>query len=133
MSTLLEQARSQSKLILDFDEEDLFAELGAAVERTCADPEAESQVESLLTESVDFDAMQSLGKKLFRRVSGQFHQLVCDGDKDDEEDRNKILSALKLGDRTEIVAVVTVVLVGSLGLSGVTATLITTIVTVHGY
>ncbi len=106
--------------LLNEDDNSLFERLGKTIE-----------VEATATGDQEFSIdVRGLGRRLFSRISGSLRNILCGDAAADAEDRERILSALKLGpeNRAATIATAAAAIVATLGVSGGIAVIVATIV-----
>jgi hypothetical protein len=117
--------------LMESDESRLMQDLGTRAKAGSLDPAVSGSY--TLTTSLDgsimgpADELRKLGKRIFRRLHREAWELICGEDKDDVEDRDKLLGALKM-DRTAAAAVLTGILIANLGLSPAVAPVVAVLV-----
>lgn len=110
--------------LLESDESRLMEDLGTRARAGALDPAATGSfapvTADLRTHMGPADELRKLGLRIFRRLNREAWELICGTDKDDVEDRDKLLGALKV-DRATAAAVLTGILIANLGLSAAVA------------
>ena len=116
--------------LLSKNTDQLYELLGLRIKAVEEDPEISGQIE-LKVEYSDhmgpMDDLKKIGLRMFNKVHTQVYELFCGSNPDDEEDRDKILAALKISWEATLTAI-TGILITTFGLgaafAGVLATLI---------
>lgn len=106
--------------ILNEDDNALFERLGMTV-----------GAEALASDGQELEIdLRGLGRRLFSRVSGSLRNILCGDAPSDIEDRERIVSALRLGpeNRDLTIATAAAAIVAALGVSGGVAVIVATIV-----
>lgn len=102
MTDLQKQAESAMQSLLQSDEDQLLEQLGMRTQAITQDitkaGSFEPQVVYDAAEMGPKDALQALGRRLFRRWNKEAYKLLCGNDTDDKEQRTELTKALGIGD-----------------------------------
>lgn len=121
MSNLNSQAQAAMENLLNYDEEQLYAELAVRKNLVENDPANAGSFNLQATHDETSmmgarDVLVELGQRLFRRWSVEAHNVVCGSGAADDEDRKKIAEAFGV-DQMMAGAAVAAFLVSSFGMA----------------
>lgn len=131
MSTLDTQAQTAMQNLLNYDETQLYQQLGMRQKMLETDPAKAGSFDVQLTdEEVSLmgvnDVMADFGKRLYRRWHVEAYKLICGAEGEDEEDRKKLAEAFGTN-QMMVGAALAAFLVSNLGLAPVIAAVIAAI------
>jgi hypothetical protein len=125
------QAESAVEMLMTYDEDRLYSELGMRLRTVRRDPTKSAQFDLVpdtpLEELGVADDLRAFGRKFFDRVSTQAYALVCGSDSEQTEERGKLLQAFGIG-RDAVAPALSVLLVGHLGLAPAIAAVVATLI-----
>jgi hypothetical protein len=130
MAKIEQLAQQAERNLLQNDEEQLFELLGIRARAMADDLSVAGSFEPRVvhnsTTMGPLDGVRALGRRIFNRWNVEAHKLICGGEIDDKEDREKLQNAFGMGDVT-VAAVVSALLVTYFGLAPAIAAVIAAI------